>query len=248
MQSRSATGAELKALLAITHSTLHAITDAKWSPRHHCLPLRFHGWSFFARGVVSLALSYRKRAFPSPLRPPGRLVSYRYLCLYVRATSLRGQPHEVLHTEPVGESGEIKRARLKTVRPPNSGRVQAQEHKSEFRTLVGGPGFEPGASRSRTVLVACPPVSRRLPRCPPELKLQLLGVRPCPPRAAWCRESVPRLCPGACLKRWGTCDHLALGSGITGASGDPVQPVDLVGRSFRNANQIPIRGSLIRLA
>jgi len=69
--------------------------------------------------------------------------------------------------------------------------------------MVGGPGFEPGASRSRTVLVACPPVSRRLPRCPPELKLPLLGVRLCPPRAAWCRESVPRLCPGACLKRRG---------------------------------------------
>src|SRR5712691_1420956 len=65
--------------------------------------------------------------------------------------------------------------------------------------LVGGPGFEPGASRSRTVLVMCPLVSRRLRRCPPELKLPLLGVRPCPPRAAWCRESVPRLCPGACL-------------------------------------------------
>jgi hypothetical protein len=27
--------------------------------------------------------------------------------------------------------------------------------------LVGGPGFEPGASRSRTVLVACPRVSGR---------------------------------------------------------------------------------------
>src|SRR5439155_17472722 len=70
--------------------------------------------------------------------------------------------------------------------------------------LVGGPGFEPGVSRPRTVLVACPPVSRRLPTCPPELKLPLLNVRLCPPRAAWCRESVPRLCPGACLKRRGT--------------------------------------------
>ena len=62
--------------------------------------------------------------------------------------------------------------------------------------MVGGPGFEPGASRSRTVSVLCPPVSRRLPRCPPELKLPLLGVRLCPPTSPWCRESVPRLCPG----------------------------------------------------
>ncbi len=49
--------------------------------------------------------------------------------------------------------------------------------------LVGGPGFEPGASRSRTVLVACPPVSRRLPRCPPEVVsrvvvVQIPGPRP----------------------------------------------------------------------
>ena len=69
-------------------------------------------------------------------------------------------------------------------RPGNSSRIQAQEQESVFRTLVGGPGFEPGASRSRTVLVACPPVSRRLPRCPPELKLPRRGVRACPPRAA----------------------------------------------------------------
>jgi hypothetical protein len=27
--------------------------------------------------------------------------------------------------------------------------------------------------------------------------LPLLGFRLCPPRAAWCRESVPRLCPGS---------------------------------------------------
>jgi len=30
---------------------------------------------------------------------------------------------------------------------------------------------------------------------PSELRLPHLGVRPCPPVAAWCRESVPRLCP-----------------------------------------------------
>jgi len=33
--------------------------------------------------------------------------------------------------------------------------------------------------------------------------LPCLGVPPCPPRSAWCRESVPRLCPGESLKRRG---------------------------------------------
>jgi hypothetical protein len=69
----------------------------------------------------------------------------------LRPTSLRGLVHELLHTEPFGERGEINRARLKPVRAPNSRRIQAQEHQSEFRTLVGGPGFEPGASRSRNL-------------------------------------------------------------------------------------------------
>ena len=40
----------------------------------------------------------------------------------------------------------------------------------------------------------CPSSSRRLPRCP--LELPHLRVRPCPPRATWFRESVPRPCPG----------------------------------------------------
>ena len=58
--------------------------------------------------------------------------------------------------------------------------------------LVGGPGFEPGASRSRTVSVPCPPVSDRLLR----VLLYLIGamvvtvrVLSCPPGSgiAWHR-------------------------------------------------------------
>jgi len=41
----------------------------------------------------------------------------------LRATSPTGLLHEVLHTEPFGESGEMNRARLKTVRPSNSDRI-----------------------------------------------------------------------------------------------------------------------------
>jgi hypothetical protein len=59
--------------------------------------------------------------------------------------------------------------------------------RSVFKKVVGGPGFEPGASRSRTVLVTGLE-SGRLSRCPREPKLPHPGIRPCPPRAAWCRE------------------------------------------------------------
>src|SRR6202022_2444302 len=59
------------------------------------------------------------------------------------------------------------------------------------QSLVGGPGFDPGASRSRTVLVACPRVSRRLRRCPSELKLP--------------RPSCPFLCPAGALQVPGIC-------------------------------------------
>ena len=62
--------------------------------------------------------------------------------------------------------------------------------------LVWGPGFEPGASRSRTVSVPCPRVSRRLRRGPLVLDCCLLRVLPGPPRSSWFRDSVPRLCPG----------------------------------------------------
>src|SRR2546423_4653189 len=59
--------------------------------------------------------------------------------------------------------------------------------------MVGGPGFEPGASRSRTVVMSCPPVSSRLLKCPLVLDCCLLRVLPGPPRSSWFRDSVPRL-------------------------------------------------------
>jgi hypothetical protein len=43
--------------------------------------------------------------------------------------------------------------------------------------MVGGPGFEPGASRSRTVAGTCPQVSDRLPCRPREYEIDL-GPRP----------------------------------------------------------------------
>ena len=110
------------------------------------------------------------------------------------------------------------------------------------QVLVGGRGFEPRASRSRTVSVTCPRVSRRVRRCPPELKVPRLGVRACPPRSAWCRESVPRLCPGECLKRRGAANHLVLGNGIAGVSVDTVQCVDPVGRGGLEAPTSAVRG------
>ena len=42
--------------------------------------------------------------------------------------------------------------------------------------LVGGPGFEPGASRSRTVAGTCPQVSDRLLCRPREYEIDQAGV------------------------------------------------------------------------
>ena len=42
--------------------------------------------------------------------------------------------------------------------------------------MVGGEGFEPSSSRSRTVSNACPRVSRRFRKCPPELESRRLCV------------------------------------------------------------------------
>jgi hypothetical protein len=42
--------------------------------------------------------------------------------------------------------------------------------------LVGGPGFDPGASRSRTGPMACPLVSCGVRAVPPVLELDLLRV------------------------------------------------------------------------
>jgi hypothetical protein len=70
-------------------------------------------------------------------------------------------------------------------------------------TLVGGPGFEPGASRSRTVLVACPLVSCGILQGPAEFNRRSRRLLSCPLRSAWFRDSVPRLCPGAYLKLQG---------------------------------------------
>ena len=55
--------------------------------------------------------------------------------------------------------------------------------------LVGGPGFERGASRSRTGRMSCPFVSRRFLSCPPVLKL----TRPLCPLVSFCVLLVPRM-------------------------------------------------------
>src|SRR5438094_4737008 len=59
--------------------------------------------------------------------------------------------------------------------------------------LVGGPGFEPGASRSRTLRRSCPPVSRRLLLCPPVLSFVRRRVLACPSVSFWFRECVTNL-------------------------------------------------------
>jgi hypothetical protein len=72
----------------------------------------------------------------------------------------------------------------------------------------GARDLNPEPSRSRTESASCPRGSHRVRRCPPEPKLPCLGVRPCRPRSAWCRESVPRLCPRVCLNDGGPATTL----------------------------------------
>src|SRR5438067_4422131 len=63
----------------------------------------------------------------------------------------------------------------------------------QIQNLVGGPGFEPGASRSRTLRTSCPPVSRRFLRCPPALNFAGRRVLWCPPVSFCFRECVTHL-------------------------------------------------------
>src|SRR5438445_12733110 len=52
------------------------------------------------------------------------------------------------------------------------------------KNVRGGPGFEPGASRSRTGTTVCPSISRRFLPCPPVLNRRdrrVLSSPPVPP-------------------------------------------------------------------
>jgi hypothetical protein len=59
--------------------------------------------------------------------------------------------------------------------------------------LVGGPRFEPGASRSRTGTTVCPSVSRRFLACPPVLNRRARRVLSSPPVSSWFRNCVTQL-------------------------------------------------------
>src|SRR6266545_3808964 len=52
--------------------------------------------------------------------------------------------HELLHQAPFAGAIEINRARLKTVRPSNSSRIQAQDRQSNSRTWSGARDLNPG--------------------------------------------------------------------------------------------------------
>jgi len=62
--------------------------------------------------------------------------------------------------------------------------------------MVGGPGFEPGASRSRTGTLLCPRMSLRFLTCPLVLVSRARRVLWCPSVSSWFRESVTRLWHG----------------------------------------------------
>src|SRR5207302_6985849 len=75
----------------------------------------------------------------------------------------------------------------------SSGAPRAVQGVLRVRNLVGGPGFEPGASRSRTLRMSCPPVSRRFLQCPPALDSTRRRVLGYPPVSSWFPECVTHL-------------------------------------------------------
>src|SRR5439155_4437311 len=106
----------------------------------------------------------------------------------------RGLLHEVLHQAPFAGVIEVNRARLQSREAlhfePSTGFANANLSSVD---LVGGPGFEPGASRSRTGLMSCPSVSQRLLPCPAVLDWRLGRDLACPPVSSWFRNCVTRL-------------------------------------------------------
>ncbi len=66
----------------------------------------------------------------------------------------------------------------------------SRQDRLEYMTTVGGPGFEPGASRSRTGRMSCPPVSCRFLRCPPVPNALDLRVLSFPSVSFWFCECV----------------------------------------------------------
>jgi hypothetical protein len=66
--------------------------------------------------------------------------------------------------------------------------------------MVGGEGFEPSYSRSRTVSAAGPTSSSRTRHAPTEFKSRRLRVRSLPLMTARCRECVTRLASRSAYK------------------------------------------------
>ena len=61
------------------------------------------------------------------------------------------------------------------------------------KTKCRGPGILPGASRSRTGVLTCPPVPSYVLQCPPGLNFAGLRVLECPSVSFWFRECVTQL-------------------------------------------------------
>jgi hypothetical protein len=69
----------------------------------------------------------------------------------LRAPTLLGLLNEVLHTQPFGVRGEVQ-SRTAVNREAHKFAVNSRlKTAMRIQILVGGPGFEPGASRSRNL-------------------------------------------------------------------------------------------------
>src|SRR5437762_1851399 len=97
------------------------------------------------------------------------------------------------------DAGRLFGRGIRAIRIYGHSRVDQSRHRTTSEIagsnakMVGGPGFEPGASRSRTLRISCPPVSRRFRQCPPVLNFDGRCVLLCPSVSSWFRECVTHL-------------------------------------------------------
>ena len=79
-------------------------------------------------------------------RMPPRAPGYREL-----RPRARGLLHELLHQPPFAGANSNQSRTAKNREAPQLGRISDTRTPMRVQKLVGGPGFEPGASRSRTL-------------------------------------------------------------------------------------------------
>ena len=158
--------------------SLPRITPPRWQFRASCSRSKAYRLSFLTQGVwpgmseESSPLADPTYALASDV--PEREVALTFVVAAARCAAWSSMPGNMHYR----------------ARKSNQDRWMSSEVSTE---LVGGPGFEPGASPSRTLRTSCPPVSRRFLPCPPVRDPVRLRVPWCPSVPFWFRKGVTQL-------------------------------------------------------